>query len=211
MRRILLICTVIFISALGWRFINLPFLLSWQENLTDPVGLGLGFIMAYVIANLLILPATVFNLASGTIFGIGWGLVIASVSCWVSAVVGFVIARQLGQNWFRQKFTDRWEQIEANLSQGGLGYVIVARILPVIPYGIVSFMAGCTGVKVGDFVLGTLIGTPLGLAPFVILGYGGKELLLSQDALPLWIAIALILILGMVTIWYRYSNKVQSS
>ncbi len=212
MSRILLLCTAIIAlcSALGWQLIDLPVLLSLEERLTDPIGLNLGFILAYALANLLILPATVFNLASGAIFGIGWGLVIASVSCWISAGIGYAIARRLGQEWFRHKFAHRWEQIETNLSQGGLGYVILARILPVIPYGIVSFTAGCVGVKAKDFLLGTLIGTPLGLAPFVILGYGGKELLVSQDVFPLWIAIALVLIWGMVTIWYRYRTNTKA-
>jgi len=212
MPRILLLCTVIIAlcSALGWRLVDLPFLLSLEERLTNPIGLNLGFILAYAIANLLILPATVFNLASGAIFGIGWGLVVASISCWISAVIGFAIARRLGQEWFRQKFSHRWEQIETNLIQGGLGYVILARILPVIPYGIVSFTAGFVGVKVEDFLLGTLIGTPLGLAPFVILGYGGRELLVSQDVLPLWIAIALVLILGMLAIWYRHKSNAKA-
>jgi len=209
MSRILLLCTAIIAlcCALGWRLIDLPVLLSLEERLTNPLGLNLGFILAYALANLLILPATVFNLASGSMFGIGWGLAIASVSCWLSAVIGYAIARRLGQEWFRQKFSHRWEQIEANLSQGGLGYVILARILPVIPYGIVSFTAGFAGVRARDFILGTVIGTPLGLAPFVILGYGGKELLVSRDVLPLWIAIALMLILGIVSIWYRYRTN----
>lgn len=213
MPRILLLCTLIIAlgSALGWRLVNLPFLLSLEERLTDPLGLNLVFILAYAIANLLILPATVFNLASGAIFGIGWGLAIASISCWISAVVGFAIARQLGQEWFRTRFASQWEQVSTSLNQGGFGYVLLARILPVIPYGIVSFTAGCTAVRVRDFLLGTLIGTPLGLAPFVILGYGGRELLVSQEVLPLWLVIALVLIVGMVTIWYRHKTNAKTN
>ncbi|MFN3927969.1 MAG: TVP38/TMEM64 family protein [Pseudanabaenaceae cyanobacterium] len=194
----------IFLAFSVWlRFINLSELLEIGSTSISAPFFPLVFICIYTIATLLVLPATIFNIASGALFGIGWGLVLATIGCWLAAIIGFAVGRKWGVSWLQTRFANQWLNWSLVINKAGLGYTITTRILPLIPYGVVSLMAGCTPISVRDYAIGTIIGTPLGLAPFVILGYGGKELLFSHHTLALWGAIATTLLLGIATIWCR--------
>jgi uncharacterized membrane protein YdjX (TVP38/TMEM64 family) len=64
-----------------------------------------------------------------------------------------------------------------------------------------------------DYIVGTLLGTPLGLAPFVWLGSSGVRALSSHDLLPLIISSTVIAVLIAIATWYqqRQTNTSTSS
>ena len=154
------------------------------------------FILAYAIATLLILPVTAFNIAGGVIYGAVAGLFLTSLGALLSAFLGFVLARSLGAKFFND---DRWSNVNQKLVSGGLAYSFASRLFPLVPYGIVSFAAGLSPIKLRDYLLGTLVGTPLGIAPFVLLGSTGVKVTSKHDLLPLLassMGLAILVILG---------------
>jgi dolichyl-phosphate-mannose-protein mannosyltransferase len=166
------------------------------------------FVAVYAIATLLILPVTAFNILGGALYGGLEGLVLTSLGALLSAGLAFVFAR-----WFSIKFVkieERWSNVSNNLVAGGLGYSFAARLFPLIPYGIVSFAAGLSPIKRRDYLLGTLLGTPLGIAPFVFLGSTGVQMQTSRDLLPLLVSSAGLAILVIAGTWYRQRNQTNS-
>jgi dolichyl-phosphate-mannose-protein mannosyltransferase len=163
------------------------------------------FVAAYAIATLLILPVTAFNIAGGAIFGGVKGLLLTSVGALISAMLAFLLARWLGIKF--AKINDRWSSVSANLVSGGLGYSFAARLLPLIPYGVVSFAAGLSPIKRRDYLFGTVMGTPLGIAPFVFLGSTGVQMGTSHDFLPLLASCAGLAVLIIAGTWYQQRNK----
>ena len=164
------------------------------------------FVLAYAIATLLILPVTAFNIAGGAIYGGIEGLALTTLGALVSALLAFVLARSLDTKFI--KIGDRWSNLSGNLLAGGVAYSFAARLFPLIPYGVVSFAAGLSPIKRRDYLLGTLLGTPLGIAPFVFLGSTGIQVSSSHDVLPLMassMGVALLIVAGT---WYQQSKKV---
>jgi len=173
------------------------------------------FIVAYVIATLLILPSTAFNIAGGAIFG-GWqGLLITSIAALTSAVIAFAIARRLGKAYQGQISTklgwQQWANLNEHLQAGGFPYAMAIRFLPLVPYGVVSFTAGFSQIKRWDYFWGTLLGTPLGLAPFVWLGHTGVQAVNGYGVLPLTMTGAVLAILIMTSTWYYQNQKISRS
>ncbi|NMF58016.1 TVP38/TMEM64 family protein [Pseudanabaena yagii] len=161
------------------------------------------FVIAYAIATLLILPVTAFNIAGGALYGNVEGLLLTSLGALLSALLGFILARSL-------KFSaddERWAKISQNLVAGGIAYSFAARLLPIIPYGVVSFAAGLSPIKRRDYLLGTLLGTPLGIAPFVFLGSTGVQMGTSHDVLPLLASSMGLAVLIVVGTWYKSSQN----
>lgn len=161
------------------------------------------FVIAYAIATLLILPVTAFNIAGGALYGGVEGLLLTSLGALVSALLGFILARSL-------KFAsddERWAKISQNLVAGGLAYSFASRLLPIIPYGVVSFAAGLSPIDRRDYLLGTLLGTPLGIAPFVFLGSTGVQMGTSHDVLPLLASSMGLAVLIAVGTWYKSSRS----
>ncbi len=161
------------------------------------------FIIAYAIATLLVLPSTAFNLLGGAIFGGAVGLFLTSTAALISAIAAFGLARWLGKDYVERFIPKDLDKLNQQLRLGGLSYTFASRLLPLIPYGVVSFAAGLSQIRYQDYILGTLLGTPLGLAPFVWLGSSGVRALSSHDLLPLIISSTIIAILIAIATWYQ--------
>jgi uncharacterized membrane protein YdjX (TVP38/TMEM64 family) len=161
------------------------------------------FIIAYVIATLLVLPSTAFNLLGGALFGGVEGLFLTSTAALISAIAAFGLARWLGKDYVERFIPKDLEKLNQQLRLGGISYTFASRLLPLIPYGVVSFAAGLSQIRYQDYILGTLLGTPLGLAPFVWLGSSGVQALSSHELLPLIISSTIIAVLIAISTWYQ--------
>jgi uncharacterized membrane protein YdjX (TVP38/TMEM64 family) len=160
------------------------------------------YIVLYTVGTLLILPSTPLNLTGGAIFGIYWGILWTTIAALVAAITAFAFTRTIGRELVSQKLAGHWSVIDTEIRQGGLFYLFAIRLLPIIPYGIVNFVAGLTSIKFKDYLIGTLLGTLPGVFPFVMMGAGITEL--SQgNILPLMLAFALTGILVAGATWYR--------
>ena len=206
MHKKFLIGVVVFLILLsGWiTFSNVDQLNQIQVIVHNAGWRGyLIFVIAYAIATLLILPVTAFNIAGGALYGAVMGLLLTTMGALISALLAFILARSL-------KFSvadERWAKVSVNLVAGGVGYSFAARLLPVIPYSVVSLIAGLSPIKRRDYLLGTLLGTPLGIAPFVFLGSTGVQVRDRHDLLPLLassMGLGLLIVAG---IWYQQHQK----
>ncbi|AFY69347.1 SNARE associated Golgi protein-like protein [Thalassoporum mexicanum PCC 7367] len=171
------------------------------------------FIFAYAIATLLILPSTAFNLAGGALFGVTEGILLTTVAAIISAILGFALTRYLGYSGSEKiqakmpQLTDLNQQLATN----GLAYTFAARLLPLIPYGIVSFAAGLSQVKRRDYLLGTIAGTPIGLLPYVWLGSAGMAAVTKHDLLPLTLASTLVALVIAAGTFYQQDRLTKYS
>lgn len=173
---------------------------TWLDNMG--IYAPIIYVGLYTIATLLILPSTPLNLAGGAIFGVWWGTVWTTIAALIAAISGFVFTRFLGREYIKNKLAGRWSAVDAEMRQGGLFYLFAIRLLPIIPYGIVNFIAGLTSIKFSDYFLGTLLGTLPGILPFVMMGSGLTQL--SQgNIVPLMCGFTLTGVLVAGATWYR--------
>ena len=161
------------------------------------------YVLFYTVGTLLILPSTPLNLTGGAIFGIWLGTLWTTIAAIVAAVVAFAFTRTIGRDLVAEKFAGRWEAIDAEMSQGGLFYMFAIRLLPIIPYGLVNFVAGLTSIRFRDYLIGTMLGTVPGILPFVMIGSSGLEAMKTGNFWPLTFALALTGMLVGVATWYR--------
>ncbi|NJR69022.1 MAG: TVP38/TMEM64 family protein [Synechococcales cyanobacterium CRU_2_2] len=184
---------------------------AWVEAFLARAGLWapLAYVCIYVIATLLVLPSTVLNLLGGAVFGLGWGLVWTSLAALVAAVVGFVLARTVGQRWAKRRTQQtRAEQPRTEqFADSGVVYLFAIRLLPLIPYGLVNFAAGLTPMRFRDYCLGTALGTVPGLLPFVWLGSSGRQAIQTGELWPLLGASASIGLLVLAAQGYKNRHE----
>lgn len=161
------------------------------------------YIVVYVIATILILPSTALNLAGGAIFGLWMGTLWTSLAAIIAAIAAFAFARTIGHEIVSHKLAGRWQAIDAEIRQGGIFYIFGIRLMPILPYGLVNFVAGLTSISFKDYLIGTTLGTVPGILPFVFLGSSGLKAIRTGEILPLLTALGLIGILVTVSTWYR--------
>jgi len=141
-------------------------------------------------------PAEIVDAAAGFAYGffpalllvmVGW--LVNGIVCWA---IGRSIARPLLDRWFG---AERFERVERAIERGGPTLLLAMRLIPILPFSIVSYGAGAARVPLWRFVWTTL----LGYLPITAISvYFGTRLegLSLTDPLVLGSALALLLLLA---------------
>jgi uncharacterized membrane protein YdjX (TVP38/TMEM64 family) len=142
------------------------------------------------------LPAFVITLANGLLFGAFWGAVLSWSSAMVGAALCFGIARVLGRPLVERLVGQRpLARADAFFERYGSHAVLIARLIPLISFDVVSYAAGLTRISLGRFLLATGIGQLPATIAYSVLG----ENLTTGSQLGLWAigVIASLLVLGL--------------
>jgi uncharacterized membrane protein YdjX (TVP38/TMEM64 family) len=154
--------------------------------LTDLIDHGpaapLAFLGLHILASLLFVPRTLLALGAGLVFGMWWGALWAGLGSLLGAVAGFLVARYLGGGFAERAEWGRAAALLARAANGGWRMVAVLRLVPVIPHSLTNYALGLTGVRLGPYALGSLLGQlPLTLAYADLGAAGGRALLGAAD------------------------------
>jgi uncharacterized membrane protein YdjX (TVP38/TMEM64 family)/membrane-associated phospholipid phosphatase len=142
----------------------------------NPVLALLMFCAAYVLALLLLIPAWIFPIAAGALFGLGWGIAAALLAMSAAALAGLLIARYVmpGRIERAARNSEVFKAVDHAVVKEPRKIVALLRMAPVIPEGLKSYFLGLTGVRLGDYLLGTLAGIAPDVLVKVYLGAAGR-------------------------------------
>jgi uncharacterized membrane protein YdjX (TVP38/TMEM64 family) len=132
------------------------------------------FVVASGVGMALGLPGMPFVVAAGALFGTLLGSLLGWAASMLGAVVGYWVARTIGRDvvlrWMR-----RFKRLDAAISEGGDFVALLwLRLLPVLPIGVVNFIAGLARAP----FLVYLVSTAIGIVPAtVIYAYFADSLL----------------------------------
>lgn len=119
----------------------------------------LGFIGVYIVTVALSLPgATILTLTSGAIFGTVAGTLIVNVGATVGATLAFIAARFLLRDWVESRFGNKLKPFHEGFSKNAMNYLLFLRLVPLFPFWLVNLASGLTHLRLGTYVVGTLIG-----------------------------------------------------
>ncbi|WNV77698.1 VTT domain-containing protein [Geodermatophilus sp. DSM 44513] len=142
-------------------------------------GLGpagpLAFALLYAAVTLTPLPKTVLSAAAGVLFGLLTGVAVVLAGALLGAVAAFALARALGRDTVERLTGSRVARLDALLGRRGLPAVLAVRLVPVLPFTAVNYLAGLTAVRFRDYLAGTALGIVPGTVAFVTLGAHGSS------------------------------------
>jgi uncharacterized membrane protein YdjX (TVP38/TMEM64 family) len=168
------------VAAWHWRGFFDPAALT--ELVDHGPAAPLVFLGLHVLASLLFVPRTLLALAAGLIFGMWWGALWAALGSLIGAVAGFLVARYLGGGLAERAGWRGAAALLARAADGGWRMVAVLRLVPVIPHSLTNYALGLTGVRLGTYALGSLLGQlPLTIAYADLGAAGGRALLGAAD------------------------------
>jgi uncharacterized membrane protein YdjX (TVP38/TMEM64 family) len=112
-----------------------------------------------VIHSVVPYPAEIVNAAAGFAYGFFGGLGIVVVGWMISALIcywfGTGVARPLLDRWFGAR---RFAYFEGMVERGGVTLLIALRLLPIVPFSLISAAAGAARVPFGRYCWTTAIG-----------------------------------------------------
>lgn len=115
------------------------------------------FLVTFVLACVFALPASLFILAAGFIWGWLLGSVYSIVGAILGALASFYVGRFVGEGMLL-KFGRVGRAVAKQVDHANFGSLLALRFIPGIPFAVLNYGAGVAGVRVRDFFLSTLVG-----------------------------------------------------
>lgn len=128
------------------------------------------YIAVYTIRPLLFFPASLLSLAGGLVFGVWLGTLYTIAGAVLGAVLSYAVARGLGKKIIQKNRDGKAAKIQQKMEQNGFLYVLIFRLIPVINFDLVSYLAAFARVRFGSFASATLIGIIPGTFAYNFLG-----------------------------------------
>ncbi len=112
----------------------------------------------YAIGCVFAVPASVFILAFGIIWGWKLGVVYAMCGAMVGSSASYYVGRFLGEGLLA-RFGAMGRAVEKQVESAGFTTMVIVRLIPGPPFAVWNYAAGIARVRFRDFFFGTLVGT----------------------------------------------------
>ena len=131
-------------------FLNsiLPFFQSYMGMLL--------FVPFYALWVTLLLPGVWASMLAGALYGTYLGSLLVFFGGSLGAIISFLLGRNLFRNWVQERLVSlpKLELILQSVSQEGLKLVVLTRLSPVFPFGLLNFAYGFSDISFKDYVIG---------------------------------------------------------
>ncbi len=124
------------------------------------------FFLLFVVLTGLSLPvAAILIMASGVIFGLLWGTIIASFASATGASLAFLCSRYLFRDLVVSQFESKLARINRGMEVDGIFYLFLLRQIPLFPAFMINILMGVTPIRASHFYLTTQVG----MLPFIVI------------------------------------------
>ncbi len=149
---------------------TVPALAEWVDELGawGPVG----FVLAYAVAVIALVPGTLLTLAGGAIFGLFRGTIYVFIAAVIGSSGAFLVARYLARGVVERRLgrSERFANLDRRIGEQGLKIVFLLRLSPVFPFSLLNYAIGLTRISFRNYLLSSL-----GMLPATVLYvYYGK-------------------------------------
>ncbi len=180
-----------------------------ERNYPASVFLFIGVLMttAFFVPGVLL-----FAMVGGFLFGTLRAVLFVDIGITAGACLAFLTARYLLGTRLQEKFASRLSAFNREIEHHGSKYLLVLRIIPMLPFFVVNYLAGLTAMPLKRFAVLTFFGVIPGA---LVLAYTGEQLgsvASAHDVMSprIWVAfgaMALLIMLPVITAhWKRRSG-----
>ena len=157
--------------------------LDWIED--NPIPGFFAFMVVYFVATVLFVPGSILTLGSGFVFanafGLGPGVLLGSLSVFIGAsggaIVAFLLGRYLLRDWVKglTKKYAVFEALDVALQEKGFRIMSLLRLSPIIPFNAINYIGGVTAISLTSYALALVAILP-GTVLYVFLGASAGSL-----------------------------------
>jgi uncharacterized membrane protein YdjX (TVP38/TMEM64 family) len=162
---------------------------------------GLGVVGAVVLVGLILTHAVVFfpaeipNATAGLVFGFALALPLVVVAWLASGLLAYWLGTVAGRPLaLRLAGEQRVAVAERVIERGGIPALLLARLIPFVPYSLVGYVAGATRVPLWRYAWTSVVGSLPMTAAATYLGHALDDLSASDPLV--WTALAVVALLA---------------
>ena len=124
--------------------------IEWAKTLRNVWWAPLAYFVAYAVLNVLFIPTQLLSIAAAVIWGWQVGATIELFAATLGALPPFFIAR-----WLRPARAARYAAL---IDREGVTFLLVLRLVPILPYTALNYAAGLTPIRSIPYTFATLFG-----------------------------------------------------
>jgi uncharacterized membrane protein YdjX (TVP38/TMEM64 family) len=183
--------------------LDLPTVGDVRDALAGAGPLGWAALVAGVALVLLApVPRSAVSLLVAVVVGFWAGLAVAFAGGMLAAVIAFGLSRSLGRAAVARLSGPRLTRLDESVVGRSFASVLTGRLIPVVPFVVVSYGAGLTGMRLGPYAAATAVG--LVPSTLVQVGVGASVAALAPGRTALLLAPLLALaVVVAVAVWRR--------
>ena len=148
------------------------------------------FIPFYAAWVTLLLPGVWVSMLAGALYGTYLGSVLVFFGGSIGAIISFILGRTLFRNWVQERLValPKLQLLLQVVSKEGVKLIVLTRLSPVFPFGLLNFAYGLSEVSLKDYIYGlfaiipgTILFCGLGSLAGEVVRF--REILSSRDSI----------------------------
>ena len=185
--------------------------------LSSPLGIAV-FVLVYVFWVSFLLPGSWLSMLSGFLYGTWIGSFIVFLAAFIGAHLTFYLGRSLLKEWAQKKVSNfpKVQIMEKAVKREGLKVILLTRLSPLFPFGLLNFTYGLSEVKVRDFTIGmigilpgTILYCSLGSLALKVSNFGEVLSGRSDTSSFIWSLISILSTILIVILVLRSTRKLN--
>jgi len=169
-----------------------------RQGLLDLGPAGALVLVALMLVHAVVpFPAELVNAAAGFVYGFWIAFPLVLLGWLLSALATYAIGRTAARPAL-QRFVgeERLEEGARLVERGGITALLAARLVPIVPYSAVGYVAGAARVPLWRFAWTTLVGSAPLCAAVVYLGHRLDSLSLTDPGVLVAVGAFVLLLVG---------------
>lgn len=153
---------------------NYEALIAWRD--ANWWSAAASFLGIYTLAVAISVPGAVWlTILGGFLFGIPAGTALVVAGATAGAALVFLAARTAVGEWLRARAGGWVRRLERGFREGEVSFLLMMRLVPVVPFWIANLAPALLGARLGTFVWTTLVGIVPGTVVYISVGAGLGE------------------------------------
>ncbi len=197
---VLVVLTGLILAAyLNRELLEVEMLQQWVEN-AGSFG-WIAFVLIYIAATVLFLPASLLTLLGGFLFGPVIGTLLNLTGATIGSSIAFLIARFTDGGWIRSKAGNKIGSLMDKVDEEGWRAIAFVRLVPLFPFNLLNYALGLSKIPFVQYLLTSIICMAPATAAYTFFGHT-FGLAFSSDDAPLlpYFAAGLVLIAVMIIV-----------
>lgn len=152
------------------------------------------------------IPGFLFTIAGGIIFGAFLGAVLSIIGSMIGAMICFLLAKKYGRP-FINKIIKREDLgiVDDLFEKNGLLITTILRAIPVISFGLISYLISVTNINLKDYLIGTFIG----LIPTIIFYTYFGFYILENPVISTIIGLILLTLFFLIPLTFPFLKRIK--
>lgn len=147
-------------------------ILNFIEN-NYLASVSLFFLSCIVFVNSPLPLAALIKLFGGFFFGFYTGALFNITATSLACIIGFLISRYAFKEQFEKFFYSRLKGVEKEIETNGFYYFLSLRVVMVVPYFCINFVAGISRISFKNYFVSTVIGV---IPASLVYAHGGSQI-----------------------------------